>query len=59
MIAATSMAQDSGFHMYPRNLSRGLTVDSGSLLGPYCSNLLVCSAVVSPFSLHCTISQLD
>ena len=57
MIAATSMAQDSGFHMYPKNLSKGLTVDSGNLLGPYCSSLLVCSAVVSPFSLHCTSFQ--
>lgn len=54
IMAATSIAQDNGFHMYPRNRRKGLTVDSGSLFGPYCSSRLVCSAVVRPLSLHCS-----
>lgn len=57
MMAATSIAHDKGFHMYPRNRRKGLTVDSGNLLGPYCSSRLVCSAVVKPFPSHCRAKE--
>ena len=53
MIAATSMAHERGFHIYPRKRRIGLTCFSGSLLSPYFSTRWATSAVVRPLSLHC------